>query len=289
MPLNLPIHKHAGGCLYVVATPIGNLDDITLRAIKVLAQVDLIAAEDTRHTRQLLAAHHIATQLISFHEHNEQQRTPELIEKLQAGARLALVTDAGTPTVSDPGYRLVEAATRNAIPVVPLPGASAVVTALSAAGLPTDTFTFAGFPLRKKEKRLEQLRALAPLPHVVIFFQSPRRLSAFIRELLDIFGDRRAVLARELTKIHEEFIRGPLSQILMELEQRPAVKGECTLLVSGAAPTLPAEADIETVIKEAVKKQDQSLSDIAKGLAKELGVSRKEIYDRALAYKKKIN
>lgn len=288
MPLNSPTPENTSGCLYVVATPIGNLEDITLRALKVLAQVDLVVAEDTRHTRRLLAAHNLTCKLISYHEHNEQARTPELIEKLKAGDQLALVTDAGTPTVSDPGYRLVEAAARNGICVVPLPGASAALAALSAAGLPTDSFTFAGFPLRKKEKRREQLQALARLPHVVIFYQSPRRMTAFIKELLDQFGDRQAVLARELTKVHEEFIRAPLSQILAQLAQRETIKGECTILVAGAAPAKTTDADIEAAIKAALATQDRSLSETAKVLAKQLGVTRKVIYDRALVIKKNM-
>ncbi len=288
MPLNSPSDEKSSGRLYVVATPIGNLEDITLRALKVLSQVDLIAAEDTRHTGRLLAAHALKTRLISYHEHNEQQRTPELIQKLEAGLQLALVTDAGTPTVSDPGYRLVEKAAQNNIPVVPLPGPSAAVAALSAAGLPTDCFTFVGFPARKKNKRLIQLNKLASLPHAVVFYQSPHRMKEFLIEIQKVFGDRQAVLARELTKIHEEFIRDTLGRIAAKLEQRKQVKGECTLIVGGAAPPEPAQADIETVIQAAVAEQDRSLSDLAKVLAKRLGVPRKVVYEKALALKKKI-
>ncbi len=288
MPLNSPSVEKTAGCLYVVATPIGNLEDITLRALKVLAQVDLIAAEDTRHTGRLLAAHALKTPLISYHEHNEQQRTPELIKKLEAGLQLALVTDAGTPTVSDPGYRLVEKAAQNSISVVPLPGPSAAVAALSAAGLPTDSFTFVGFPVRKKNKRLLQLKSLSSLPHAVVFYQSPHRLKEFLIEIQEAFGDRPAVLARELTKIHEEFIRGTLGRIVAKLEQRKQVKGECTLIISGAIPAEPAEADIKTAIQAAIAEQDRSLSDLAKLLAKRLGVPRKVVYEKALALKKKI-
>jgi 16S rRNA (cytidine1402-2'-O)-methyltransferase len=288
MPLNSPTPDIAPGCLYVVATPIGNLEDITLRALRILARVDLIAAEDTRHTRRLLSAHNLKSRMISYHEHNEQQRTPELIKQLQAGRHLALVTDAGTPAISDPGYRLVAAAAQKGITVVPIPGASAALAALSAAGMATDSFTFVGFPSRKKARRLTQLQELAPLPHTIIFYQSPHRIKAFIKELHTIFGDRQAVLARELTKIHEEFIRSPLSQMLAQLEQRPQIKGECTLLIGGALPLEPTEADMEAAIAKALQKQDQPLSDVAKSLAGQLGVTRKEIYDKALALKKKM-
>jgi 16S rRNA (cytidine1402-2'-O)-methyltransferase len=269
-----------------VATPIGNLEDITLRAIRVLKEVDLIAAEDTRHTRRLLTAHGIDTHVTAYHEHNEKQKTSELIAKMNAGIRMALVTDAGTPSVSDPGYRLVQAAVDNQIPVSPIPGATAPVAALSAAGLATDAFTFVGFPSRKKARRLSQLEQLAKLPHTVVYYQSPKRVLPFLKELLETCGDRPAVLARELTKIHEEFLRGPISHIIASLEDRQDVKGECTLLVSGAVMAAPSAADIDAAIVAALKSSKQSLSSLAKDLARRLGVSRKIIYDRALALKK---
>jgi 16S rRNA (cytidine1402-2'-O)-methyltransferase len=285
MPLNSPIPKPPAGCLYVVATPIGHLEDITLRAIRTLKAVDLIAAEDTRHTRQLLTAHQIRNQLISYHEHNEAQRTAELLERLIQGAAIALVSDAGTPTVSDPGYRLVQAAAAHQIPVVPIPGVSAAVTALSAAGLPTDSFTFVGFPARKQARRREQLQALAHMPHTLIFYQSPRRLPAFVDEIRTAFGDRPAVLARELTKIHEEFLRGTLSEILADLMQRPLVKGECTLLVSGAQMVEPARQELEAAIAQALRDPQASLADLSKALARRFQVPRKVVYQKALALK----
>lgn len=285
MPLNSPIHDTGPGCLYVVATPIGHLEDITLRAVRTLKEVDLIAAEDTRHTRKLLAAHGIENQLISYHEHNEQQRTAELILRLEQGTRIALVSDAGTPTVSDPGYRLVEAAAARQIPIVPIPGASAAVAALSAAGLPTDSFTFAGFPPRKKARRLAQLRQLAAVPHTLIFYQSPRRLPAFLAELKEVLGDRPAVLAREITKIHEEFLRGPLTRIIAQLEQRSEVKGECTLLVAGAPPAEPDPRDLDAAIADALARSDGSLSTLARDLSRRWNVSRKIIYAKALEIK----
>lgn len=282
MPLNSPIPEKKTGRLYIVATPIGHLEDITIRALKVLARVDLIAAEDTRRTMQLLRTHDLKTPLVSYHEHNERQRTPELVSKLLRGAQLALVTDAGTPTVSDPGYRLVEAAVQSNIAVVPIPGPSAVIAALSAAGLPTDSFTFVGFPARKKHKRMAQLRSLADLPHAVVFYQSPRRIKAFLAELLTVLGNRRAVLARELTKMHEEFIRGPLEDISAKLDQRSQVKGECTLIVHGAESSKPTEVEIETAVEEAVTMENRPISDVAKSLARRLGIPRKEVYAKAL-------
>lgn len=276
----------AAGTLFVVATPIGNLEDITLRAIKTLKRVDLIAAEDTRHTRRLLNAHGIEGRLVSYHEHNEQKRTRELMDRLKQGASVALVSDAGTPTVSDPGYRLVQSAAEQQIRVVPIPGVSAAMAALSASGLATDSFTFVGFPDRKKAKRLNQLRELAESPHTLIFYQSPRRMVSLLEELNGIMGDRPAVLARELTKLHEEFIHGTLSEISEELKQRPALKGECTLLVTGAPPLQPTEADLEAAIHAELSVPDsRSLSEIAKTLAKQYNVPRKTVYDKALRIK----
>lgn len=278
--------KDTTGTLFVVATPIGNLEDITLRAIKTLERVDLIAAEDTRHTRRLLSAHNIEGRLISYHEHNEHQRTPELIARMTQGDTIALVSDAGTPTVSDPGYRLVQAAAACQIPVVPIPGVSAAVTALSASGLSTDSFTFVGFPARKKTKRLNQLNALADSPRTLIFYQSPRRVAALLEELYTVMGDRQAVVARELTKLHEEFIHGTLSEILENLNQRTQIKGECTLLVAGAQDAQPSEADLDAAIREALStKKTGTLSQIAKTLAKQFKVPRKTVYDKAMQMK----
>jgi 16S rRNA (cytidine1402-2'-O)-methyltransferase len=287
MPSNLPTAKSisasAGGRLYVVATPIGNLDDITLRALKVLAAVELIAAEDTRHTLNLLNAHNISKPLVSYHEHNEEKRSEELIRRLQAGEDIALTTNAGTPLVSDPGYRLVEAAIAAGIETIPIPGVSAVVTALSVCGLPTDRFTFVGFPARKKTKRLQDLSQLAQAPQTLIFYQSPHRIPDFLEEIRSVMGDRPAVLARELTKIHEEFLRGTLSEISAALQHRETLKGECTLLVAGQAADQTCSAqDLEQALATAFARRDESLSTIAKTLASQLGISRKAVYDAAL-------
>lgn len=289
MPLNSPTPESIAPGLYVVTTPIGNLADITLRALSVLSRVELIAAEDTRHTRRLLSAHNIENQLISYHEHNEIQRAEMLAERLSRGAAIALVSDAGTPTVSDPGYRLVKAAVDLGIPVFPIPGVSAAVTALSVSGLPSDQFTFIGFPVRKKNKRAEQLQALAQMPHTLIFYQSPHRLLGFVCELKEIFGDRGAVLGREMTKMHEEFVRGSLTDIIAVLEKKEAIKGECTLLVSGAPSSDPedVEEDIDHAIVDALQTGEMSLRDVARTLAARFDVGRKQVYDRALALRKK--
>ncbi len=287
MPSISPTSEKPAPGLYVVATPIGHLADITLRALSVLAGADLIAAEDTRHTRRLLDHYQIRSRLVSYHEHNEARRTAELIVQLAQGAVIALVSDAGTPSVSDPGFRLVQAAVAEGIPVFPIPGVSAAVTALSAAGLPTDQFTFVGFPVRGQSKRRRQMAALAHLPHTLIFYQSPQRLISFLEELTRTLGDRPAVLARELTKLHEEFLRGRLSEILADLRGRESVKGECTLLVAGAeAVAVPAEVeDLDAAIRRALAGEKSSLKALSKELAVRFRVSRKQVYERALALK----
>ncbi len=287
MPLPLPMDdRDANRCpsgLYVVATPIGNLEDITLRAIKTLEGVDLIAAEDTRHTARLLSRYQIRTPLISCHEHNEYQRTPELIEKIRCGAAVALVCDAGTPSVSDPGYRLVRAAVEHGLAVFPIPGVSAAVTALCAAGLPTDAFVFLGFPPKKKGKRLELLASLAAEPRTMVFYDSPRRVAALLDEVRAEMGDRPAVLAREMTKLHEEFIRGSISEIQIMLAERVEVKGECTLLVAGAAAADSApEADVAKALREALAQPGAHVSSLSKTLARRFNLPRKAVYEMAL-------
>ncbi len=276
------------GKLYVVATPIGNQDDITLRAIHVLGTVDLIAAEDTRHTGKLLARHNIKSKLVSYHEYNENERAPELIRKLREGASLALVSNAGTPAVSDPGYRLVKAAVENGITVVPIPGVSAAVTALSAAGLPTDAFMFIGFPQKKKGKRSEQLKRLAHESATVVFYESPKRILSFIAEVIEIMGDRYAVLGRELTKFHEEFLRGKLSEILSALQARDAVKGECTLLIKGCDEEDKEEEISPEAMRYEIEQELETtgISELSKKLAKEYGLSRKSVYEEILRLKK---
>jgi 16S rRNA (cytidine1402-2'-O)-methyltransferase len=274
--------KNGDGTLYVVGTPIGNQDDITLRALKILREADLVAAEDTRKTRRFLASHRITTRLISYHEHNEAQRTPILIAKLKKGTAIALVSNAGTPCVSDPGYRLMCAAIANGLPVIPIPGVSAVTTALSVAGLPTDSFVFTGFLSKKKGKRLSRIRELAIEKRTLIFYESPKRILSLLAEILTTLGNRPGVLAREMTKLHEEFIRGRLSQIIDNLSDRAEIKGECTLLVSGdgdnqTSPGEPLRSDIRAMLSAEVK-----VSEIAKALAPKHNLPKTKVYEEAL-------
>jgi 16S rRNA (cytidine1402-2'-O)-methyltransferase len=220
------------GTLYLVSTPIGNLEDLTLRARRLLADVDLIAAEDTRHTQQLLQRYDIHTPLTSYHDHNKEDKTPVLVERLRQGHTIALVTDAGTPTISDPGYYLINRCIEANIPVSPVPGPSALLAALAASGLPTDAFLFAGFLPRKSGARQRRLAQLAPLRETLIFFESPHRTVRLLEELAATLGDRRVAVARELTKLHEEIVRGTLSEVAEKLKGR-SVKGEITLVVEG--------------------------------------------------------
>jgi 16S rRNA (cytidine1402-2'-O)-methyltransferase len=223
----------APGTLFVVATPIGNLEDITLRALRVLKEVDLIAAEDTRRTRILLNAHDISASLISYHDYNKKTQGRRLIAKLLAGQSVALVSDAGTPGISDPGYFLINLAIQTRIAVVPVPGASAIITALSASGLPSDRFSFQGFLPKKANPRKKMIRHLKDHEETLIFYESPYRICATLRDLWDILGERWVVVARELTKRYEEMLRGPLSQVMEKLGDKK-MKGEFTILVSSA-------------------------------------------------------
>jgi 16S rRNA (cytidine1402-2'-O)-methyltransferase len=287
MPLNLPTHNSgkpvSPGTLYVVATPIGHRDDLTLRALKILGQVDLIAAEDTRKTRRFLELHGIKGSFISYHEHNEKERTPQILKKLQTGVSIALVSNAGTPTVSDPGYRLIKSAAGHGVTIVPVPGVSAAATALSVAGLPTDAFTFAGFLPKKKGKRLKLLDQLAQEPRTLIFYESPKRILTLISEIIDIMGDRFGVLAREMTKLHEEFIRDQLSEILAILKRRSAIKGECTLLVSGWDDNRAVEWEsVENEIKEEMQSSTEPVSKLVKRISQKYGLPKNKVYQEAL-------
>ena len=276
------------GKLYIVATPIGNRDDITLRAVKVLKQVDLIAAEDTRKTGRLLAYHKIKNQLISCHEHNETRRIPALLAKLKNGLAIALVSDAGTPSVSDPGYRLINEAIAENISIIPVPGVSAVTAALSASGLATDSFIFIGFTVKKREKRLKQLEKLNQENKTIIFYESPRRILSFLDEIIETMGDRYAVAAREMTKRYEEFIRGFLSEIRNNLKKRPSIKGEFTLLVAGN--DLKEVVDMDAVradITKSLREKEGRLSEIVKILSKKHHLAKNIIYDEALKIKGK--
>ncbi|MEN8246391.1 MAG: 16S rRNA (cytidine(1402)-2'-O)-methyltransferase [Thermodesulfobacteriota bacterium] len=271
------------GVLYVVGTPIGNLEDITLRALRTLGEVDLIAAEDTRNTRRLLTRHGINRPLISLHEHNEDRRTAELISKLGNGTAIALVSDAGTPTVSDPGYRLVKDAVAAGIRVVPIPGPSAAVAALSVSGLPTDAFLFLGFPPRKRTKRLKFLGQVAEETKTLIFYESPRRMADLLADLQDVMGERRAVLSREMTKTYEEFMRGTLNKIAAEVEKRKELKGECTLLVEGVNrhEEVSPEKLHEIVVRE-LAREDMGASALSRRLAGQYNISKNKVYAEIL-------
>ena len=276
-------HTPKKGTLYVVATPIGNRDDITLRALKILQQVDLIAAEDTRKSGRFLAHHRIKNQLVSYHEHNETKRTPQLIEKLLAGTSIALISNAGTPSVSDPGFRLIAAAIEHEIEVTPVPGVTAATAAMSVSGLPTDSFMFVGFAPKKKGKRIKFLKALGARSESVVFYESPKRIISLMQDIIACMGNRYAMLAREMTKLHEEFIRGPLSQILNVISSRSTVKGECTLLIAGSDQL--KELDIENIkdeLKTELEYEKGSLSEISRSIAKKYGLPKKTVYDIAL-------
>src|SRR2546430_6103959 len=225
--------SHAPGpALYLVATPIGNLEDITLRALRMLREVDVIACEDTRQTQKLLNPYGIATRTISYHEHNEITRSAELVKDMQEGASVALVTDAGMPGISDPGFRLISLAIRHHLPVVPIPGASAFLSALVASGLPTDSFRFSGFLPAKRGERRAALEAIRTSPRTQVFYETPHRIVEALSDVVEVLGkDRHVVIAREVTKLHEEFLRGRAGEILETLQARDGVKGEITLLI----------------------------------------------------------
>ncbi len=230
--MTIPSSDSTRGTLYIVSTPIGNREDITLRALRTLKEVDLIAAEDTRHTGLLLKHFGIQTPLTSYFQGNELKKKDFILSKLVQGKRVALVSDAGTPGVSDPGFRLIQLAIENQIPVVPIPGPSAVIAALSVSGLPTDAFLFRGFLPHKSKKKRDWLRQLEGARETLIFYESPHRLSETLNDILEILGDREMVLTRELTKVYEEIIRGKVSEIKNQIGERQ-LKGEITLVISG--------------------------------------------------------
>src|ERR1041385_3845884 len=219
------------GTLYIVATPIGNLEDITQRALRILREVDLIACEDTRHTQKLLNHFGIDTKTISYHEHNERERAAELCSILESGQSVALVSDAGTPLISDPGFRIVRAAIEKGISVVPIPGAAAFVTALAASGLATDQFYFAGFLPARASARRARLEELAAIPASLVLYEAPHRIAAALRDAMDVLGNREAIVARELTKLHEEFARGKLSELAERFSKPANARGEIVLII----------------------------------------------------------
>ncbi len=270
------------GTLYLVGTPIGNLEDITLRALRVLKDVDLIACEDTRHTAQLLSHYAISKPTVSYHEHNELTRAAELIVHLERGDNIAVVSDAGMPGVSDPGYRLVALAVRHHIRVVPVPGATAFLSALVASGLPTDSFHFGGFLPAKAGARRTALEAIRNSPRTEVFYEAPHRIVECIRDIVEVLGpERHVVIAREVTKLHEEFLRGRAEDVLATLEERGEVRGEITLLIGKADELLPAAASRKTVaqrVQELMRDEKLDEKNALKQAAKEFGLSKSEAY-----------
>lgn len=267
----------AVGTLYVVATPIGNLEDITARALRILGEVALIAAEDTRHSRKLLHHFGIRTALVSCHEHNEQQRQEQFIGRLQGGESIALISDAGTPAIADPGYRLVRACHAAGVPVVPVPGASAIITALSAAGEPTDRFVFEGFLPAKAAARESALRAVRDESRTVVCYEAPHRLAATLQTMVAIWGEARpVVVARELTKLHEELFRGTVTEALAHFGAA-RIRGELVLILPPFAAVAPAH-DLVAVLRELLAEGNVSRKEAVKRVAREFGVASDEVY-----------
>ncbi|MDO4902646.1 MAG: 16S rRNA (cytidine(1402)-2'-O)-methyltransferase [Limosilactobacillus sp.] len=274
-------NNEEGGCLYLVPTPIGNLDDMTFRAIKTLEEVDLIAAEDTRHTQQLLNHFEIETKQISFHEHNTEQRIPELIAKLKDGVKIAQCSDAGMPSISDPGKELVAAAVAEGIPVVPLPGANAGLTALIASGLVPQPFYFYGFLERKHQQQISELSEMVNRPETMIFYEAPHRLKKTLAAMAEVFGDdRKAVLARELTKRYEEFSRGTLGELRDYFDQNQP-RGEFVVLVAGNDhPEAEEQEELGTPLEQIEQEIANGASPNAaiKAVAKRNKLNRQELY-----------
>jgi 16S rRNA (cytidine1402-2'-O)-methyltransferase len=273
------------GKLYLVATPIGNLDDMTVRAIRTLQEVDIIAAEDTRQTRKLLTHFQIETRLISYHEHNKMASGPEIIRMLQEGKSIALVSDAGMPAISDPGQELVRDAVASSIPVIPVPGANAGLSALIVSGLSTDRFVFRGFLPRDKKERREELERLRPYPETLIFYESPHRIMKTVQEMQEILGERNIVLGRELTKRYEEFIRGEMSGVLHFLEEQEEIRGEFTVIVEGNQGEEQADAenwwdglDIVAHVNVHIEK-GLTKKEALKQTAEERGLPKREVYN----------
>ncbi|MDQ1728202.1 MAG: rRNA (cytidine1402-2-O)-methyltransferase [Pyrinomonadaceae bacterium] len=275
------------GTLYLIATPIGNLEDITHRAVRLLGEVAVIACEDTRHTRKLLNHYDINTRTVSYHEHNERERAAELIVQLRQGANVAVVSDAGTPGISDPGFRLARLAIENEIAVVPVPGASAFVAALVASGLPTDEFYFGGFLPSRSGARRARLAELRAIPATLVFYEGPHRIAATLQDAREILGEREAVVARELTKLHEEIVRGRLSELAARFGENESARGEMVLLIDRAViQTDGAGEQAAGNLAELVARLENDGLDhrtALKKAAKELGLSRDEAYRRLIA------
>jgi 16S rRNA (cytidine1402-2'-O)-methyltransferase len=280
---------HTRGILYLIATPIGNLEDISARALRLLGEVDLILCEDTRHTGRLLHHFGIKTRTLSYHEHNETPRAREAIEMLASGRRLALVSDAGTPAINDPGFPLVRLAIEQGLNVIPIPGACAFVNALIASGLPTDQFFYAGFLPAKSGARRATLLSLRTLPATLIFYEAPHRIHGSLNDARDTLGNRRAVVARELTKLHEQFLRGTLDELATHFADATHARGEMVVLIEGATDANEPPSETRTAtISERIAQLEATGTDSRQALkqvARELGLPRAEAYRRLVAEK----
>lgn len=281
------------GILYICGTPIGNLEDVTLRALKILKEVKLIAAEDTRHTKKLLIHYQINTKVTSYHEYNKFKKAPYLVEILKNGQDIALVSDAGMPGISDPGYVLINLALNNNIKIIPIPGVSALITALVVSGLPTDKFVFEGFLPRKIKERKRYFKSIENEERTIIFYEAPHRLKRALKDMLDVWGERKIVIARELTKKYEEIIRGNLSQVITEINTKE-IKGEITLVVQGGIKKkgndtidfLKDECIMEIYLKK-LKNQGYSNKDIIKIAQEKLNIPKNLIYKKLLEMQNK--
>ncbi|MEW6719564.1 MAG: 16S rRNA (cytidine(1402)-2'-O)-methyltransferase [Thermodesulfobacteriota bacterium] len=273
----------SAGTLYIVATPLGNLEDVTHRALRVLREVPLIACEDTRRTVKLLNRYGIRTPMTSFHDFNKLQAGPGLLKRLREGQSVALVSDAGTPGISDPGYELVRDAVAEGLPVEVVPGPSALVSALVVSGLPTDRFAFEGFLPNRQVRRRKALAAMSGDPRTLIFYESPQRIAAFLADAAEALGPRRACVVRELTKVHEEVLRGTLPELRAELSGRESVPGEITVVIAGAPKG--AGPSVEEAVDEALDEEgaaSASSRDLAREIAERTGLSKKEVYEEIL-------
>lgn len=268
------------GTLFIVATPLGNMEDITLRAIRVLKEASVVACEDTRRTVKLLNRYEIRTPLSIFHEYNKARAGAVILRRLRDGDSVALVSDAGTPAISDPGYELVREAIAAGIRIEVVPGPSALIASLVVSGLPTDHFAFEGFLPSRREKRRKAMQALAGETRTMIFYESPQRIAAFLEEAVEIFGERRACVVRELTKVHEEILRGTLPELAAEIAGRESVLGEITVVVGGASKTV--ELSVEEIVRGALEDASGSSRDLAREIAERTGLSRKEVYAEIL-------
>ncbi|HEY7535880.1 MAG TPA: 16S rRNA (cytidine(1402)-2'-O)-methyltransferase [Thermodesulfobacteriota bacterium] len=270
------------GKLYIVSTPIGNLEDITLRAIRILKEVDLIACEDTRVTKKLLSHYQVQKPLTSYHEHNEEEKAKYLLSLLEAGKNIALVSDAGTPGISDPGYRLISIASKNGVEVIPIPGSSAAIAALSVSGLSSLSFTFFGFIPKSTKKRREFLEAIKESSQTLIFFESPNRVTKTLNDALEIFGDKNISVSRELTKAFEETLRGEISSIIEKLKQRKENRGEFTIVIEGKNKQNQVGKEIVEKELNILMERGLSLKDTVKEVSRNLGLSKSKVYKEAL-------